>query len=57
MKTSSSKQTTLTIMERGKRGISETCYIYKHTEGTIPDQMNWTGAWREMKVLVKERDY
>ena len=41
MNSSNSKQPTLTIM---KRGIGETCYIYKLTEGTITDEINWTGG-------------
>ena len=44
MNASSSKQPILAIMKEGKRGISETCDIYKHTEGIAPDQINWTGG-------------
>ena len=57
MNASSSKKPSLAIMKEGKRGISETCDIYNHTEGIAPDQINWTGGMARNESASKRRRF
>ena len=54
MNTSNSKQPTLTIM---KGALVKPAIFTNLQKGQLQTKLTGQGAWREMKVLVKEVDY